>query len=147
MSVAVSNKTLYTKPGGWLHMARGPLFANFNLVHPPLNTSTTMIPKLHLLRYSWVYLKKKNPWPNRYGKCYICSWRFTMLWTQRKKFQVGQTLPFSRRLLESLVLVPLNQRISMRFIRICSVYFLIHSPALLWRVLFVTLNCYPWCFW
>ena len=41
-------------------MARGPLFANFNLVHPPLNTSTTMIPKLHLLRYQWVYLKKKK---------------------------------------------------------------------------------------
>lgn len=59
-SVAVSNKTLYTKPGGWLDMACGPLFANFNLVHPPLNTSTSTIPKLHLLRYSWVYLKKKK---------------------------------------------------------------------------------------
>ena len=62
-----------------------------------------------------------------------------MLWTQREKFQVGQTLPFSCRLLESLALVPLNQRISMRFIRVCSVYFLPHSPALLWRVLFATL--------
>ena len=64
-------------------MARGPLFANFNLVHPPLNTSTTMIPKLHLLRYQWVYLKKKKSWPNRFGKYYI--YELNLYW--RRKWQ------------------------------------------------------------
>lgn len=41
-------------------MACGPLFVNLNLSHPPLNMPASVFPKLHPVRYYWVYSKKEK---------------------------------------------------------------------------------------